>query len=149
MATTLVDPLARNIIARSIHNWPLPGSNASSVGYQLSTDAGRMKHGDRRFRQISLTLLMLKCWGVKGDGEDWGLAHIRHGMPKSQSVDYAFVMAAWLGDDHAANLQRGLVPYVEMMQSLRRTAMLIPHMWLALPPARRALARAEGFDGRG
>lgn len=81
MATSLHDPLARNIIARSVHNVP-----------------------------------------------------VRHGMPKSQSADYAFLLAAWLGDDHAANLTRGFVPYVEMMQSLRASALRIAHMLLAMPP---------------
>lgn len=130
----LVDPLARQLIARSIWNWPLPGSAAASVGFQVSADCGRMKNVDRRFRQVTIVMLILRCWGVKGDGEEWGLAHVQHGMPNAGSCDYAFMLRAWLGDDHAANLLSGLVPYVEMMESLRKTALRIPHLWLMLPP---------------
>jgi ribosomal protein S18 acetylase RimI-like enzyme len=68
----LVDPLARQIIARSIWNVPLPGSAAASVGFGLSADAGRIKYVDSRFRQVTLVMLMLRCWGVKGDGERSG-----------------------------------------------------------------------------
>ena len=131
----LVDPLARQLIGRSLHNVLTPCSNAVRPGFQLSADgSGHMKNVDRRFNKVTLVMLILKCWGIKGDGEDWGIAHVRHGMPNSQSPDYAFVLRAWLGDDHAANLTRGLVPYIEMMTSLRRTAFRIPHMWLGLPP---------------
>jgi len=40
----------------------------------------------------------------------------------------------WCSDDHAANLDRGFRPYVDMMESLRSEGMVVPHMWLQMPP---------------
>ena len=132
----LHDPLAKQLIGRSLWNSPICSkSNASSFGFHISCDAGNFngKGIDRRCRQISVVEVALKCWGV-GDDDAWGKAHVRHGMPLSQSCDRAEVIRAWLGDDHAANLERGFVPYVGMMESLRTHGMTVPHMFLQLPP---------------
>ena len=132
----LNDPLAKMLIGRSLWNAPIcDKSNASSVGYHLSCDAGVFKGKgiDRRCRHISVVTATLKCWGV-GERDDWGDAHVRHGMRLSQSCNFGEVIRAWLGDDHAANLERGFVPYVPMMESLRTHGTKVPHMWLQLPP---------------
>ena len=109
-------PLAKMLIGRSLWNAPIcDNSKASSAGYHLSCDAGNFKGKgiDRRCKQISLVAVALKCWGV-GDGDGWYDAHVCQAMPLSQSVDKCEVLRAWLGDDHAANLERGFVPYSQL-----------------------------------
>ena len=59
---------------------------------------------------------------------------MQHAIRKSQSCDRTFVLRCWLGDDHAANLARALQPYVEQMMQIRNSPVVVPHMYLNLPP---------------
>jgi GNAT superfamily N-acetyltransferase len=63
----LSDPLCAQMVGRSTWNWPLKVgvSNASSFGYHLSCDAGRVKGGNRLMRQWSIVQVAPKCYGVK------------------------------------------------------------------------------------
>lgn len=63
----LSDPLCAQMVGRSTWNWPLKVgvSNASSFGYHLSCDAGRVKGGNRLMRQWSIVQVSPKCYGVK------------------------------------------------------------------------------------
>eukprot|EP00966_Prymnesium_polylepis_P256441 5924278-Prymnesium_polylepis.1 len=117
------------LIGRSLHNAPIcDASKSSSAGFHMGCDAGNFsgKGIDRRCKLVSVAEVALKCWGV-GDNDAWADAHVRYGIPLSQSCDKAEVICAWLGDDHAAHLDRGFVPFIPMMQSLRAHGMKIPH----------------------
>ena len=142
----LADPVITRLIGRSMWNVPMSSvSIASSFLTHLSLDAGNMqgKGIDRRCKQVTVVQASLKCWGVGGDAagrKEWedgeyGAAHVRYGMPLSQSCDKAAVIGAWLGDDHSASQERGFVPFVNMaMADMKAKTMTVPYMYLALPP---------------
>ena len=131
-ATRLAHGLGLTMLVRCMYNVMLPNSKSSRFGYQLSLDAGRCKHGDRKLRQITCVQATPKVWGVRG-GEAWGEMAMWQAMSNAQSTDMSFHARFWLGDDHVLNQEKWFLLFVQEMKWLREHGLHIPHMYLARP----------------
>ena len=131
-ATRLAHGLGLTMLVRCMYNVMLPNSKSGRFGYQLSLDAGRCKHGDRKLRQITCVQATPKVWGVRG-GEEWAEMAVWQSMSNAQSTDISFHARFWLGDDHVLNQKRGFLLYVQEMKWLREHGLYMPHMYLARP----------------
>jgi len=57
---------------------------------------------------------------------------VQHAMKYAHSTDLASIMRVWMGDDHRANAEAGVLPYLKEL--LATKDFVVPHMLLTLPP---------------